>query len=88
MYYIYHFIRHLPTYLKFYITNRRYKKQGYRKFKFKLFEEREKKQGGGFLKLHNIIIKASNYEEAYFKLRDEHHSIFEKGDHLTWKEII
>ena len=87
-------ITHIHTIIKFLIVNWRFKKYGYRKYMFTLYEERTKENGGGFLKANNIIIKGyqslnnSPYTNAFFRLRDEHEAIFIKNDHLTWKEII
>lgn len=102
------FIRHFPTFCKFWYTNRRYQKHGYRRFKFLIYEEKPKELGGGFTKLHKIIIQATDRtatleadeenperyvyytpeQSAFLILRDKHRAIFEKGDHLTYKEII
>ena len=91
MYRVYHFIRYFPTYIKFMYTNHRFKKHGYRRFKYSLYLTVRDKNGNVIdikKKAKNIIIKEISQEFAFYRLRDEHHSIFELCDHLTYKEII
>lgn len=97
-------IRHLPSIIKFYITNWRFNKFGYRRFRFILSEEIPKEKGGGFKYSAPIIIKAGRenithpgklieinadpIRVAHFKLRDEHTEVFTKHDSYRYKEII
>lgn len=96
IYQIWHRVRHFPSYLKFYITNWRFNKYGYRRFKFILSEEIPKEKGGGFKYSSPIIIKARQENVihpnglieinqdpltvAKFKLRDKHTEVFIKHD--------
>lgn len=61
-----HFIRHFPTYLKFYFTNWRYKKYGYRRFKFNLHIEQKDSKGNtlGFKTQNKNIIIHANYRDT------------------------
>ena len=104
IYQAWHFVRHLPTYLKFYITNWRFNKYGYRRFRFILSEEIPKEKGGGIKYSAPIVIQAGRenfihpgklidenadpFTVAHFKLRDEHNEVFTKCDSYKYKEII
>ena len=59
------FIAHMPTFLKFYYTNLRYKHAGYRKFKFKLYIEKKNKHGDslGFSRQAKNILIIANYRD-------------------------
>ena len=62
---IWHFIRHFFTYMKFYFTNWRYKKYGFRRFKYNLHIEKKDKDGNtlGFNLVKKSIIIYVDYTD-------------------------
>lgn len=63
IYKIYFFIRYILTFIKFWIVNRRFKKEGFRRYEFSFYEKISKKKGGGFTKPVKIKVKAyAQYE--------------------------
>ena len=63
IYRTYHFIRYIHMYLKFFITNYRFKKYGYRKFRFSLYIA-EKDKDGNIIKFNlvkNDVDVTANY---------------------------
>lgn len=67
----YFFVRHFPSFCKFWITNYRYKKYGYRNYLFKLQEKIPKEKGGGFSNPIEITLRKCYDTEETFEARDK-----------------
>ena len=77
------FIFNIHVFIKFYITNYRFKKTALRKYKFSIFRSYTDKKP-----FYTAIVEAPTQQDAYTLLTADHTDAYLEGGYVKIKEVI